>query len=274
MRSFSLVLLLTMSPVAAAAQDWPPGEGATWLHMGAVDLQIAPHSSKGVQLWAVTSATRTKDSPRSYIAGFDPALVEPWLDQAGSVVYFDGPAPGDSAQALATPGLMASDGSQLAILRKRKGHGWATDVTVIFLDPTDQRSWSFTASNGEAREFLQAFLAQEGMSHFVPGGVTTADEPVNPFRLDVPPALLSRPQVFYPDLLIGEPREEVLVSLTFVVGTDSLAEPGSITLTRPVDTRFAKRAIRAIQEARFRPGMLNDKPVRTRVFQQVDFRFH
>jgi len=62
------------------------------------------------------------------------------------------------------------------------------------------------------------------------------------------------------------------VIVKFVCSKDGIPTNITITLEKPTDLGFGDVAIKAIEQARFKPGMQRDKPVAVRMSQVINFK--
>ena len=85
-----------------------------------------------------------------------------------------------------------------------------------------------------------------------------------------PPERVSFPPPPYPAML-REAGIEGRVEARLVVGTDGRAEPGSIEIVSSTNKAFEAPTRYAIQNAVFRPGRVNGKPVRVLIQMPVRF---
>ena len=268
---------LTLRPVQPAGLSGHPGRwvadsGVTRLAWGSVNVLVQADTVSGVRLWAQTSSLGYRGEPRAFVASFDPAAVEPWLDRANLVVRYQGAPPADSVLALETPPLTANDGSQLVLIRRRSKRGWQPRLTILLVGPGDVHSWSISARPEEASSFLNALFHRLPESRFQPELVAEVD--ANPFRADqCPYPLAGNPIPEFPVELrhvIGESE----VWLTFVVLADGSPDATSfhaIMYDRPA---FVDASVAALLRSRYSPGKVNGQPVPVRVSQRVVFRLY
>jgi hypothetical protein len=268
-----LAPLLLLAPLgSAAAQHWQPSTDATRLNWGTVNVLVSGNPTRGVQIRAMTSGVNYDGTAKRYSAGFDPELVEPWLNEANAVVTYNHPPTSDSTRALETPPLSAIDGSRLVVRRKRKKNGWESDVSLIFLAPAGGHSWSISAERKEATQFLQALLLAETKSGMSAQADDNAMQLVNSLELDQGPVMLSHPPLNFPAASSpGTPRQDE-VWLEYIVGADGIPEPDSFVAVWFDDPRFVDEAVKVIAQARFQPGMVNGHPARALVSQPFVFR--
>jgi protein TonB len=85
------------------------------------------------------------------------------------------------------------------------------------------------------------------------------------------PRVLTTGQLRYPDDLrmMGVQGRVVL---RFVIGLDGRVEPSTISLVSADDAGFISPAREALRTARFRPGRVGGRPVRTLVNLPFDFK--
>lgn len=270
MRTTILVTLLLAAPLTSAgAQHWKGAAETTRLNWGTVYVLVGADTTRGVEVRAMTSRTNYDGLSRSYFGGFDPALVEPWLAEANAVVTYSGAPTSDSARALETPALGASDGSGLILRRARHKNKWDSDVALIFA-PSIGKGWAISARHDEALAFLQALQLEEVRSRLVPVAADTSSGLIDCFNLDEPPARLSGPDLVWPNFG-GEPTRSTEVLLEYVIGADGRAEPNSFVAIWFEDPHFVDAAVKAVTGSKFRPGMVHGQPVRTLVRQPVIF---
>ncbi|MBU4486035.1 MAG: energy transducer TonB [Candidatus Delongbacteria bacterium] len=62
------------------------------------------------------------------------------------------------------------------------------------------------------------------------------------------------------------------VIVKFVCSKEGIPTNVAITLEKPTDMGFGDVAIKAMEQARFKPGMQRDKPVPVRMSQKIDFK--
>jgi periplasmic protein TonB len=62
------------------------------------------------------------------------------------------------------------------------------------------------------------------------------------------------------------------VIIKFVCSKEGIPTNISVTMEKPQDMGFGEVAIKAIEQARFKPGMQRDKPVPVRMSQKIDFK--
>lgn len=62
------------------------------------------------------------------------------------------------------------------------------------------------------------------------------------------------------------------VIIKFVCSKEGVPTNISITMEKPADMGFGEVAVKAIEQARFKPGMQRDKPVSVRMSQKIDFK--
>jgi TonB family protein len=84
-----------------------------------------------------------------------------------------------------------------------------------------------------------------------------------------PPLLVLRIEPSYPPAMIRV-REEGVVAVEAIIGKDGSIEDASIVTA--TNGLFEAEALRAVRQWRYRPGMLDGRPVRVRLLVTVTFR--
>ncbi|HKV74059.1 MAG TPA: hypothetical protein VJN95_06045 [Gemmatimonadales bacterium] len=271
--AFSACLFLLAVPLASAeAQRWREDSNSIRLDWGAVKVMVSADSIRGLQIRARTSSLDYRGAPRSYSAMFDPLEVESWMQEANAVVEWTRPPGSDSARALETSGLLAADGSEMLIQRKRKKEGWDSNMLLVFRPRSGEHSWALMAGQDQMREFLKSLVFDEVRSRLTQEAADSAATSVNSLELDDPPSMLSHPPLEFPQTAVGVNRKSSEVWLEYVIGVDGKADPESIVVVWFNDRRYVEEAVRVIVGSRFKPGMINHQPVRTVVFQPVEWR--
>ena len=110
------------------------------------------------------------------------------------------------------------------------------------------------------------FAVNPGMFDFAVQGVADVFEL---FDLDEAPVPLSQIPPTYPPGARGK-RIEGMARVTFIVNTDGTIESPAVIEAEPTGI-FERAALSAVRKWRFKPGVKDDAPVRTRV--QQTFRF-
>jgi periplasmic protein TonB len=99
---------------------------------------------------------------------------------------------------------------------------------------------------------------------------TVANPVLDLTDLDERPDILSGPPLRYPDRLRKNGiTGRVIVQL--IIDTSGRAEPKSIVIIATPDPGFDESAREYVRGARFRPGKIGGKAVRTRVILPIDF---
>jgi len=265
---------LLLSP-PCRAQTWHADSNVRQFAWGPVNVLVIADSNTGVGLWAGTSSIDYHGARHEFRAWFDPESLITWLDQAHAVVIHDSRTGiSDSIRELRTVSLMSVDSSQLILLREREKSHWDARARLVFLAKSGQPLWSIAARTEEASALLEAMFVQSSRSHLKPAAPVdrSSQPPIVPASSallgDAVPRLLSVGRVSPPRELAGVSGE---VWLLYLIGTNGEAEPGSIRVMFYSNPGFVDAAIRAIQNCRFTPGMLQGMPVRALASQRVTF---
>jgi protein TonB len=106
----------------------------------------------------------------------------------------------------------------------------------------------------------------------VEGGEGPVDQPVvfDAALVEEPPEQISAPPPQYPSVLRSA-KIEGYVALRYVVLADGTVDQTSITILESTHVLFEQAAMRAIGQARFRPGRMQGTPVRVMVEQRIVF---
>jgi protein TonB len=93
---------------------------------------------------------------------------------------------------------------------------------------------------------------------------------MDPGQVDEPPALLSMPQVAYPDVP-GMRTSGGRIILQGIVDQAGTIEPASIRVIAAFEPRLAGFAADAFRKSRFKPAQVHGQPVRVLVNLPIDF---
>jgi len=264
-----LGLLLGLRATAGSAQNRIPDSTITRLAWGTINVLIRADTTNGLLVWAETSPIAYQATQQSFAASFNPQDMDPWLNLAHLVVTTT-TLPSDSATALATPPLVARDGSHLLVFRRRKKHKWEAHTEILLLDREERHSWYIDADRDKARTFLEALWLQAGRSRQRPSSTAVRDaNPLDPASCPqpVPGTLVLR----YPEgLRLASESGEVWMS--FVVQPDGTADATSFQVLLSDDREFATAVIEALRRARYRPAEVGGVPTAAHVHQRFIFR--
>ena len=89
--------------------------------------------------------------------------------------------------------------------------------------------------------------------------------------VEQPPELSSRLQPRFPDDMRGRGYERVEVLVEMVVDTLGRVERNSIRAVSSPSQAFSEAAVRAVRDARFRPGKLDGRAVKVRIQLSISF---
>jgi hypothetical protein len=271
----ALLALLLCLAEPCHAQTWHADSSVRQFAWGPVNVLVIADSNTGTGLWAGTSSIDYHGARHEFRAWFNPESLITWLDQAHAVVFHDlQTGISDSIPELRTVPLMSADSSQLVLLREREKSRWDDRAKLVFLAKPGQPLWSIAMKAEEANALLEAMFVQGSRSHLKPAVPVdrNSQPPIVPASSallgDAGPTLLSVGRVSPPRELAGVSGE---VWLLYLIGTNGEAEPGGIRVMFYSNPGFVDAAIRAIQDSRFTPGMLQGIPVRTLASQRVTF---
>lgn len=262
-----LLLGMSLLPAAAAAQD----STISRLSWGSVNVLVRPDTVAGVRLWAETSVLGYNGKPKKFIASYDPAKVEPWLDQAHGILVWKKPPSTDSSMALQTAPLVDEDGSTLVLIRKRDKSKWAKQVTLLMIGPKGGSPWSIEAKVPEASALVQAMFVRASQSRYQPMADHVPD--ANLFSQEEAPSLIGTPAIYYPNFMQVRGRQGE-VWAEYVVREDGTPDPDSFVAILSDGEGFTAAFRDAILKARFHPARVNGVPVARRVSHRATFRLH
>ncbi len=115
-----------------------------------------------------------------------------------------------------------------------------------------------------------------GMEGGVFTGVEGGEGPVDQPEVFLAAAVEELPEPIYAPLpkyptMLRRAGVEGYVDLRYIVLTDGTVDPASIVVVESSNVRFEQGAVRAIRQARFRPGRVCGTPVRVLVEQRITF---
>jgi TonB family protein len=266
LRALSLLALLAPPGLA---QQLTPDTTIARLAWGSVNVLVQSDTVNGVLFWAETSSLTESPKDLKFAASFDPQVVDQWLNVANLIVTTM-KTPHDSDVALATPQLVARDGSRMLLLRRRKKDQWDPHTAVLLLDRDQQVKWYIDVPNDGAHELLHVLFRQSGRSRQRLDSSGVYD--VNPIRpQDCPEPLGGGPRLYYPELLrrINVSGE---VWMDYVIREDGTADPKTFRVVLSDHPLFAEAAIDAVRRAHYRAAQRGGVPVAARVHQRFTFR--
>ena len=268
--TFLLAFLIALVAPTGLAQNWRPDSTTiTRLNWGPVNVVLQADTVNGLLVWAETSPNAYQGSQQSFAASFSPESVDSWVNFAHLVVTTT-TRPTDSATALATPPLVARDGSHLYVFRRQKKSRWESRVEILLSDRAEQHPWRIDADRDNAEAFLKMLWLQGGRSRQQPESSVVHDaNPLDPSRCPqvVPGTLVLQ----YPELL--QRRQEAgEVWMSYVIQRDGTPDSASFRVMLSDEPEFAIAAIHALRRARFQPAEVGGVPVAARVHQR--FIFH
>lgn len=267
--TFLVTILIALVAPTGLAQNWHPDSTITRLAWGTVNVLVQADTANGLLVWAETSPIAYQRSQQSFAASFSPDSLDSWLNLAHLVVTTTVP-PDDSATALATPPLVARDGSHLFVLRRRKKGKWESHAEILLSDRAEQHPWYIDADGDNARAFVEALWLQGGRSRQRPAPALVHDaNPLDPSSC--PQALPGTLVLRYPEMLrrrwqMGE------VWMSFVVQSDGTVDTASFRVLLSDDPVFATTVIKALRRARYKPAVVGGVPTSAHVHQRFIFR--
>jgi TonB family protein len=264
-----LAFLLGLRPPPGSAQDSLRDSTITRLAWGTVNVLVQADTTNGLLVWAETSPIAYQETQQSFAASFNPQAMDPWLNLAHLIVTTTTP-PSDSATALATPPLVARDGSHLVVFRRWKKHKWESHAAILLLDREERHPWYIDADRDNARKFLEALWLQAGRSRQRPASTAMHDaNPLDPGSCPqpLPGTLVLR----YPEVL-RQRWESGEVWMSFVVQPDGTPDTASFQVLLSDDRTFATAVIEALRRARYRPAEVGGVPIAAHVHQRFVFR--
>jgi hypothetical protein len=135
-----LAFLITLVAPTGFAQNWHPDSTVTRLAWGTVNVLVQADTANGLLVWAETSPIAYQRSQHSFAASFSPESLDSWVNLAHLVVTTTTSA-SDSGAALATPPLVARDGSHLLVFRRRKNGKWESHAEILLSDRAERHPW-------------------------------------------------------------------------------------------------------------------------------------
>jgi len=268
--TFLLASLIALAAPNGPAQSWRPDSTTiTRLNWGPVNVLVQADTVNGLLVWAETSPIAYQGLQQSFAASFTPESLDSWVNLAHLVVTTT-TRPTDSATALATPPLIARDGSHLYVFRRQKKSRWESRVEIVLSDPAAQHPWRIDADRDNAAAFLETLWLQGGRSRQrLESSVVRDANPLDPSKCPqvVPGTLVLR----YPELLQSR-REMGEVWMSYVIQKDGMPDTASFRVMLSDEPEFAIAAIEALRRARFQPAKVGGVPIATRVHQR--FIFH
>ena len=267
--TFLLAFLIALVAPTGLAQTWRPDSTIRRLAWGTVNVLIQADTVNGLLIWAETSSIAYQGSPQSFAASFSPESLDSWVNLAHLLVTTTTP-PTDSATALATPPLVARDGSHLYVFRRQKKGKWESRIEILLSDPAERHPWRIDADRDNATAFVKALWLQGGRSRQRPESPLVRDaNPLDPSRC--PQVVQGTLDLRYPVLLQrrGEMGE---VWMSYVVQQDGTPDTASFRVMLSDEPEFAIAAIQALRRARFQPAEVRGVPVAAWVHQRFFFR--
>jgi hypothetical protein len=257
-----------LAPPALFSQQC--GAGTSTFEWHTIHVAVAATDSYGVALQAFTSAALYQGTPHHFSGYFDPDSAANWVAAAARVAEASGRAdPGVGL--LQTPALFSTDGSHLVARRTAKHGKWTGDVAIVMISRHDSAGFQLITPGKEADTLFRALFGRALQSHLVAGG---AGSKINlDGLLDSPPAVIHAGTVAFPEAPDGMVRDGEVVT-QFVVGVDGRPDMSTFCAIATDGPEFTAAAHEAVLHTQFTPGMLHGAPVRTRVMQNVEFRWH
>ena len=268
---FLLACLISTVGRISLAQNWRPDSTTiTRLNWGTVNVLVQADTVNGLLVWAETSPIAYQGLQHSFAASFSPDSLNSWANFAHLLVTTTTP-PKDSAAALASPPLVARDGSHLYLFRRQEKGKWESRILVLLSDPAERHPWRIDVDRDNANSLVQALWLQAGRSRQLPAPpkVKVYDaNPLDPSRCpEVVPGTID---LRYPILLHRGETGEVWMS--YIVQQDGTADPASFRVMLSDEPEFAISAIDALRRARFKPAEVGGVPIAAWVHQR--FFFH
>ena len=268
--TLSLAFLIALVAPVGRAQSWRPDSTTiTRLNWGPVNVVVQADTVDGLLVWAETSPNAYQGSQQSFTASFSPESVDSWVNFAHLVVTTTS-RPKDSTTALATPPLVARDGSHVYVFRRQKKSRWEPRVEILLSDRAEHHPWRIDADRDNAEAFLKMLWLQGGRSRQRPESSMVRD--ANPLEPSTNPQVVPGTLVLrYPELL--QRRQEMgEVWMSYVIQKDGTPDTTSFRVMLSDEPEFALAAIAALRRARFQPAEVGGVPIATRVHQR--FIFH
>ena len=267
--TFMLAFLITLVAPTGFAQNRHPDSTITRLAWGTVNVLVQADTANGLLVWAETSPIAYQRSQHSFVASFSPESLDSWVNLAHLVITTSTP-PSDSAAALATPALVARDGSHLLVFRRRKKGKWESHAEILLSDRAEQHPWYIDADRDNAQAFVEAIWLQGGRSRQQPARPLVHD--ANPLDPSSSPVLLPGTLVLrYPEQL-RQRWEMGEVWMSFVVQADGTADTASFRVLLSDDPAFATTVMAALRRARYKPAAVGGVPIAAHVHQRFIFR--
>lgn len=258
-------------PRPARAQVWSDDSLYSQFSWGGVFVVVHADMHQGVRLSAAAFINGFSGDRHSYNGHFKPDSVLDWLNSAHAVASYAGHSlnSDDSTSPMQTRPLYAEDSSAVVVSRERAGPGWSDRISLIFVSGDSARPWSIEARPEEADSLFRTLFTQASRSALSPPDTAPPVEPLDASTPSSEPVLLATP--VRPKMPIEVRGQDGVVLMQFVVGTDGRAEPSSLEPIVYSDPRLVQPAFDVILAARFRPGTVNEEPVRVQVRQGVRF---
>ena len=266
MKRLLCAALIGLVPQSLRSQAPPPlGPRLTW---GSVDVVLVPDSAQGLEIWlSVRERLRGHDFSTMTCARFDPADVRAWADSTTPLLDSI-PGPADSLAWIHPPLLRGLDGGFVELVRRRTGTDWQSQIFFDYIRPDSNvilpLEVPFDRPTG--RSFVDSIRAGAARSRYRPRGdqdVAWADE------VDERPRLLSQPVPDVPDDQ-GRRGSQGHAWVQLVVDTNGAVEPGPrVVLTDAF--RYMAPALKSFAAAKFNPGRLGGRKVRTAVCLPMAF---
>jgi len=262
-----LILLAAIIAPAGGAQKWRPDSTITRLAWGTVNVLVQADTVNGLLVWAETSPIAYQKKAQSFTASFSPDSLDSWANLAHFVVTTT-VRPTDSATVLATPPLVARDGSHLYVFRRQKKGKWESRIEILLSDRAQQHPWRIDANRDDAGAFVQALWHQAGQSRQRPESLTVHDaNPIDP--VSCPKVVPGTLVLLYPNQL--QPRRAGEVWMSYAVQPNGSVDTTSFRVLLSDEPEFAIAAMQALRRARFEPAKVGGVPVVTNVHQRFFF---
>jgi hypothetical protein len=220
MHSLPIVALVGLLwPGQSVAQTWVRDSNSVRLAWGTANVLVRADTSAGVQVWAETSRLFQNTPTRAFAARFDPDSTAAWVSSAEALISTT-TAPADTeVTRLQTRPLRGTDGSQIVLVRRRRGTKWESHTRIFFLNREGRLPWYIEAPKADADTFVKVLFAQSAVSHWRPQQPADPLEPnpIEPSQCPLP--LPGNPRPRFPSGHNAGSGGEVWVS--FVVRPDA-----------------------------------------------------